>query len=413
GLPAPADKPFAALEKGSGSQEIATTMAFVRLVKDLMRDKETGKRWVPIVPDEARTFGMESLFPSAGIYSPLGQNYDPVDRDQLLYYKEAEEGQILNEGITEAGSLADFTAAATSYATHGEPMIPFYIFYSMFGFQRTADQFWALADQLGRGFVIGATAGRTTMTGEGLQHADGHSHLLASTNPAVVSYDPAFAYEVGAIVKEGLRRMYGPDAAAQEDVFYYLTVYNETKVQPPMPAGEGVEEGILKGLYRFQEAEDAADDAPRIQLLASGTAIHWVLEAQRILAEEWGVAADVWSAPSWTELRREAMECDAAALRGEERVPYVTRALEGAPGPVLAVSDWMRAVPDQISQWVEQDWASLGTDGFGLSDTREAARRYFGVDAESVVVAALSRLARRGEVKAEDVRRAAEKYGLA
>ncbi|OEV31449.1 pyruvate dehydrogenase, partial [Streptomyces nanshensis] len=258
---------------------------------------------------------------SAGIYSPLGQNYDPVDRDQLLYYKEAEEGQILNEGITEAGSLADFTAAATSYATHGEPMIPFYIFYSMFGFQRTADQFWALADQLGRGFVIGATAGRTadqfwaladqlgrgfvigatagrtTMTGEGLQHADGHSHLLASTNPAVVSYDPAFAYEVGAIVKEGLRRMYGPDAAAQEDVFYYLTVYNETKVQPPMPAGEGVEEGILKGLYRFQEAEDATDDAPRIQLLASGTAIHWVLEAQRILAEEWGVAADVWSAP--------------------------------------------------------------------------------------------------------------------
>ncbi|MBO8202045.1 pyruvate dehydrogenase (acetyl-transferring), homodimeric type [Streptomyces smyrnaeus] len=413
GLPSPADKPFDVLKKGSGSQEIATTMAFVRLVKDLMRDKETGKRWVPIVPDEARTFGMESLFPSAGIYSPLGQQYDPVDRDQLLYYKEAKDGQILNEGITEAGSLADFTAAATSYATHGEPMIPFYIFYSMFGFQRTADQFWALADQLGRGFVIGATAGRTTMTGEGLQHADGHSHLLASTNPAVISYDPAFAYEVGVIVKEGLRRMYGPDAAAQENVFYYLTVYNETKVQPPMPEGEGVEEGILKGLYRFKEAEAASADTPRIQLLSSGTAIHWVLEAQRILAEEWGVAADVWSAPSWTELRREAMECDAAALRGEERVPYVTRALEGAPGPVLAVSDWMRAVPDQISQWVEQDWASLGTDGFGLSDTREAARRYFGVDAESVVVAALSRLARRGEVKAEDVRRAAEKYGLA
>ncbi|MER7415089.1 pyruvate dehydrogenase (acetyl-transferring), homodimeric type [Streptomyces sp. NHF165] len=412
GLPAPAEKPFDALKKGSGSQEIATTMAFVRLVKDLMREKETGRRWVPVVPDEARTFGMESLFPSAGMYSPLGQTYDPVDRDQLLYYKESQDGQILNEGITEAGSLADFTAAATSYATHGEPMIPFYIFYSMFGFQRTGDQFWALADQLGRGFVIGATAGRTTMTGEGLQHADGHSPLLASTNPAVVAYDPAFAYEVGAIVKDGLRRMYGPDADQQEDIFYYLTVYNEPKVQPALPEGVD-EESIVKGLYRFRAAEGAAADAPRIQLLASGTAIHWILEAQQILAERWGVAADVWSAPSWTELRREAMECDAAALRGEQRVPYVTRALEGAPGPVLAVSDWMRAVPDQISQWVEQDWSSLGTDGFGLSDTREAARRHFGVDAQCVVVSALAQLARRGEVKQETVRQAAEEYGLA
>ncbi|WP_037906254.1 pyruvate dehydrogenase (acetyl-transferring), homodimeric type [Actinacidiphila yeochonensis] len=406
-LPMPAEKSFTALHKGSGGQEIATTMAFVRLVKDLMREKETGHRWVPVVPDEARTFGMESLFPSAGLYSPKGQTYDPVDRDQLLYYKEATNGQILNEGITEAGSLADFTAAATSYATHGEPMIPFYIFYSMFGFQRTGDQFWALADQLGRGFVVGATAGRTTMTGEGLQHADGHSHLLASTNPAVISYDPAFAYEVAVIVREGLRRMYGPDA---EDIFYYLTVYNEPKAQPAMP--EGVEEGILKGLYRFQEAEVRAADAPRVQLLASGTAIHWILEAQQLLAEEWGVAADVWSAPSWTELRREAMECDAARLRGEDRVPYVTRALQGAPGPVVAVSDWMRAVPDQIAPWVRQDWISLGTDGFGLSDTRVAARRHFGVDAQSVVVQALSILARRGEVKPEVVKEAAERYGL-
>ncbi|WP_314172663.1 pyruvate dehydrogenase (acetyl-transferring), homodimeric type [Streptomyces winkii] len=422
-LPEPSAKPFETLKKGSGSQEIATTMAFVRLVKDLMREKETGRRWVPVVPDEARTFGMESLFPSAGIYSPLGQNYDPVDRDQLLYYKEASDGQILNEGITEAGSLADFTAAATSYATHGEPMIPFYIFYSMFGFQRTGDQFWSLADQLGRGFVIGATAGRTTMTGEGLQHADGHSPLLASTNPAVVTYDPAFAYEVGAIVKEGLRRMYGPDPSRNEDVFYYLTVYNEPKAQPPQPAGDGVEEGILKGLYRFSEGEGPSSPAgdpggeseagtPRIQLLASGTAIHWALDAQRMLAEEWGVTADVWSATSWSELRRDALECDAAQLRGEERVPYVTRVLEDAPGPVLAVSDWMRAVPDQISQWVPQDWTSLGTDGFGLSGTREAVRRHFGVDAESVVVAALAQLARRGEVKHETVRRAAEAYGL-
>ncbi|MEU5614630.1 pyruvate dehydrogenase (acetyl-transferring), homodimeric type [Streptomyces sparsogenes] len=408
-LPEPSAKPFETLAKGSGTQEIATTMAFVRLVKDLMRDRETGRRWVPIVPDEARTFGMESLFPTAGIYSPLGQTYDPVDRDQLLYYKEAANGQILNEGITEAGSMADFTAAATSYATHGEPMIPFYIFYSMFGWQRTADQMWALADQLGRGFLIGATAGRTTMTGEGLQHADGHSHLIASTNPAAVAYDPAFAYEVGVIVRDGLRRMYGPDA---EDVFYYLTVYNETKVQPPMPTGEGVEEGILKGLYRYKSAEPADEGAPRIQLLASGTAIHWALEAQKLLADDWGVAADVWSATSWSELRRDALSCDAAQLSGEDRVPYVTRALAGAPGPVLAVSDWMRAVPDQISQWVEQDWYSLGTDGFGLSDTREAARRHFGVDAPAIVVAALDRLARRGEVKPTAAKEAAERYGI-
>ena len=409
-LPADGDKAYRGLEQGSGTQEIATTMAFVRLVKDLMRDKETGRRWVPVVPDEARTFGMESLFPSAGLYSPKGQTYDPVDRDQLLYYKEAKNGQILNEGITEAGSLADFTAAATSYATHGEPMIPFYIFYSMFGFQRTGDQFWALADQLGRGFVVGATAGRTTMTGEGLQHADGHSHLLASANPAAVSYDPAFAYEVSVIVRDGLRRMYGPQA---EDVFYYLTVYNEPKVQPAMPAG--VEEGILKGLYRYQAAEGAvqtAPGAPRVQLLASGTAVHWALDAQRLLAEDWGVAADVWSAPSWTELRREAMECDAARLRGEERTPYVTRALSGAPGPVVAVSDWMRAVPDQIAQWVEQPWTSIGTDGFGLSDTRDAARRHFGVDPQSLAVQALAALARSGEVETAKVKEAAERYGL-
>ncbi|UGY90980.1 pyruvate dehydrogenase (acetyl-transferring), homodimeric type [Streptomyces gobiensis] len=413
-LPEPADRPFKAMEKGSGSQEIATTMAFVRLAKDLMRDKETGKRWVPIVPDEARTFGMEALFPSAGIYSPLGQTYDPVDRDQLMYYKEAKDGQILNEGITEAGAMADFTAAATSYATHGEPMIPFYIFYSMFGWQRTADQFWALGDQLGRGFVIGATAGRTTLTGEGLQHADGHSPLIAATNPAALSYDPAFAYEIGVIVKDGLRRMYGPDPEKNENVFYYLTVYNEPKVQPAMP--EGVEEGIIKGLYRFKEAElegTAAAEAPRLQLLASGTAIHWALEAQRLLADDWGVAADIWSATSWGELRRDALECDAAALHGEDRTPYVTRVLEGAPGPVLAVSDWMRQVPDQISQWVPQDYSSLGTDGFGLSDTRENARRHFGVDAQSITVAALAQLARRGEVKHETVRRAAEAYGLA
>ncbi|MFI2289776.1 pyruvate dehydrogenase (acetyl-transferring), homodimeric type [Streptomyces niveus] len=410
-LPQPSEKAFQSVYKGSGKQSVATTMAFVRLVKDLMRDKETGRRWVPIVPDEARTFGMEALFPSAGIYSPLGQTYDPVDRDQIMYYKEAKDGQILNEGITEAGSMADFIAAATSYATHGETMIPFYIFYSMFGWQRTGDQMWQLADQLGKGFIVGATAGRTTLTGEGLQHADGHSHLLAATNPASLNYDPAFAYEVAVIVKDGLRRMYGQAAPGEDsDVFYYLTVYNEPMPQPAMP--EGVEEGIVKGLYRFKEGVPAKADAPRLQLLASGTAIHWALEAQELLAAEWGVTADVWSATSWGELRREALACDEALLRGEQRTPYVTRALDGAPGPVLAVSDWMRQVPDQISQWVEQDYSSLGTDGFGLSDTREAARRHFGVDARSITVAALAQLARRGEVPASSVKEARERYGL-
>ncbi|MCX5436885.1 pyruvate dehydrogenase (acetyl-transferring), homodimeric type [Streptomyces sp. NBC_00056] len=415
-LPAPADKAFASFDKGSGSQSVATTMAFVRLVKDLVRDKETGKRWVPIVPDEARTFGMESLFPSLGIYSPKGQTYEPVDRDQLMYYKEATDGQILNEGITEAGSMADFIAASSAYATHGEAMIPFYIFYSMFGWQRTADQMWQLGDQLGRGFLVGATAGRTTLTGEGLQHADGHSPVIAATNPAALSYDPAFAYEIGAIVKDGLRRMYGAAAPGEDqNVFYYLTVYNEPMPQPAKPAG--VDEGILKGLYRFNTAESAgvnvaAANAPRIQLLGSGTAIHWTLEAQKLLAEEWGVAADVWSATSWTELRRDALEADEAILRGEERTPYIRKALDGAQGPVLAVSDYMRQVPDQIAQWVEQDYTSLGADGFGLSDTREAARRHFGIDAQSIVVAALAQLARRGEVKASAVKEARERYGL-
>jgi pyruvate dehydrogenase E1 component len=409
-LPMPAEKAFAAFDKGSGTQSVATTMAFVRLVKDLVRDKESGRRWVPIVPDEARTFGMESLFPSLGIYSPKGQTYEPVDRDQLMYYREAENGQILNEGITEAGAMADFIAAASSYATHGETMIPFYIFYSMFGWQRTADQMWQLADQLGKGFLVGATAGRTTLTGEGLQHADGHSPVIAATNPAALSYDPAFAYEVAAIVKDGLRRMYGEaEPGEDQNVFYYLTVYNEPMPQPAKP--EGVDEGIVRGLYRFKEGEGAADD-PRIQLLASGTAIHWALRAQRLLAEDWHVTADVWSATSWTELRRDALEADAALLRGEERIPYVRQALADAEGPVLAVSDYMRQVPDQIAQWVDQDWSSLGADGFGLSDTREAARRHFGVDAESVVVAALAQLARRGEVPASAVKEARERYGL-
>ncbi|WP_328499958.1 pyruvate dehydrogenase (acetyl-transferring), homodimeric type [Streptomyces sp. NBC_00457] len=407
-LKQPPSGPFEALQKGFGRQEVATTMALVRLVKELMRVEETGHRWVPIIPDEARTFGMEALFPTAGIYAPKGQRYEPVDADQLLHYREATDGQLIDEGITEAGSVAEFTAAATSYATHGEPMIPFYIFYAMFGFQRTGDQFWALADQMGRGFVIGATAGRTTMTGEGLQHADGHSHLLASTNPAAVIYDPAFAYEIAVIVREGLRRMYGDQP---EDIFYYLTVYNEPKQQPPMPTSPSVEEGILRGIYPFRRAEPSAGE-PRIQLLSSGTAIHWALKAQELLLSQWEVHADVWSVTSWTELRRDALCADRARLRGEEElVPNVTAALSGAPGPVLAVSDWMRQVPDQISQWVEQDYSSLGTDGFGLSDTRDAVRRYFRVDPESIVVAALDQLARSGVIAPDRVDRARQRYG--
>ncbi|MGW9206507.1 pyruvate dehydrogenase (acetyl-transferring), homodimeric type [Embleya sp. NPDC055664] len=414
--PALTSAPFAALLKGSGKQEIATTMAFVRLAKDLMRDPVVGRRWVPIVPDEARTFGMESMFPTAGIYSPHGQTYDAVDRELLLSYREAVDGQILNEGITEAGAVASFTAAATAYATHGEPMIPFYVFYSMFGWQRVADQLWALADQMGRGFLIGATAGRTTMTGEGLQHADGHSQLIASTNPACVSYDPAFAYEIAVIVREGLRRMLTatPEHPTGEDVFYYLTVYNEPLPQPAMPGGgaaegersavgqSGAVEGILRGMHCCAPVADAEADA---ELLASGTAVRWALEAQRLLAEDWDVRAQVWSVTSWTELRREALAA------GEDQVPYVTRALAGATGPVVAVSDWMRAVPDQIAPWVRQEWTSLGTDGFGLSDTRAASRAHFAVDAPSIVIRTLRMLARRGRVKPEAPEEAMRRYG--
>jgi pyruvate dehydrogenase E1 component len=392
-------------------------MAFVRLLKDLMKDKNIGARFVPIVPDEARTFGMDSLFPTAKIYSPHGQRYDPVDAELLLSYKEDTRGQMLHEGISEAGSMASVIAAGTAYATHGEPMIPVYVFYSMFGFQRTGDLMWAAGDQLTRGFLLGATAGRTTLNGEGLQHEDGHSLLLASTNPACIAYDPAFAYEIAVIVRDALQRMYGAGESGghESDVFYYLTVYNEPMVQPAMPDDvPDLETQIVRGLYRCAPAPavDGNGDAPRAQLLASGTAIHWALEAQQLLANDWGVAADVWSATSWTELRREAIDCDAHNRRhpDEPRTPFVTRQLDGAPGPVVAVSDWMRAVPDQIAPWVPGDWASLGTDGYGRSDTRPALRRWFSVDAPAIVVATLTELARRGEVKAEAPAEALARY---
>ena len=344
------------------------------------------------------------------IYSPHGQTYDSVDRELLLSYKESKTGQILHEGITEAGSMASVTAAGTAYATHGEPMIPFYIFYSMFGFQRTGDAAWAFSDMLGRGFLLGATAGRTTLNGEGLQHEDGHSLLLAATNPAVVAYDPAFGFEVAHVFRDGLRRMYGEHS---EDVWYYLTVYNEPYLQPAEPERLDLD-GLLKGLYLYAPAQDPGD-RPRAQVLASGVAMTWALEAQRVLAEEWGVAADVWSATSWTELAREATACEHDNLRApgdEPRVPYVRQVLDGRPGPVVAVSDWMRAVPDQIAPWVPGDWSALGTDGFGLSDTRDALRRSFLVDAPSIVVQVLSRLAALGQVERSVVVEAAARYRI-
>jgi pyruvate dehydrogenase E1 component len=408
-LKLPGDPVYSVLKKGS-KQPVATTQAFVRLLKDLMRDPEIGKRFVPIAPDEYRTFGMDAMFPTAKVYNPHGQTYDSVDRDLLLSYKESAQGQMLHDGISEAGCVASLIAAGSTYSTHGEQMIPVYVFYSMFGFQRTGDQFWQMADQLSRGFVLGATAGRTTLTGEGTQHADGHSQLLASTNPACVAYDPAFSFEIAHIVKDGLRRMYGENA---ENVFYYMTVYNEPVAQPAEPANVDVD-GILKGLYLYQDGP-AKEGALRAQILASGVGMPWALEAQKLLAQDWNVVADVWSATSWNELRRDAVAAEEHNLlhpEAEPHIPYVTRVLDGRPGPVVAVSDWMRAVPDQISRWVPADFASLGTDGFGFADTRGAARRFFHVDTESVVVGVLSELARRGEIEPGLVSKAIDQYGL-
>ncbi|GAA6527806.1 pyruvate dehydrogenase (acetyl-transferring), homodimeric type [Intrasporangium sp. DVR] len=413
----PGDEAYAQVKKGSGKQEVATTMAFVRLLKDLLRDKEFGKRIVPIIPDEARTFGMDAFFPTIKIYNPNGQNYTPVDAELMLAYRENEQGQILHLGINEGGSVAAFTAAGSSYATHGEAMIPVYVFYSMFGFQRTGDGLWAAADQMTRGFLIGATAGRTTLTGEGLQHADGHSPLLASTNPAVVHYDPAYGYEIAHIVQDGLRRMYGEGQSGDAaNLIYYLTVYNEPIVQPQQPENLDVE-GLLKGMYKLAPArtEGWQHTPARTQLLASGVGVPWALEAQQLLADDWGVAADVWSVTSWNELRRDGLAADEQRfLRPDEepRVPWVTACLKDAEGPVIAVSDYMRAVQDQIREWVPGTYASLGADGFGFSDTRRAARRYFHIDGPSIAVRALQLLADEGKVPAEAPRQAAERYRL-
>jgi pyruvate dehydrogenase E1 component len=424
-LALPADASYDELRSGSGKQPVATTMAFVRLLKDLMKDPEIGERFVPIIPDEARTFGMDSLFPTAKIYSPYGQTYEAVDRALLLSYKESERGQILHEGISEAGAMASTVAAGTAYATHGTPMIPIYIFYSMFGFQRTGDQMWAMGDQLGRGFLLGATAGRTTLTGEGLQHNDGHSPLLASTNTACISYDAAWAYELAAIVKDALRRMYGgsEEFPHGENIFYYLTVYNEPYVQPAEPAdypggSHALEQAIVRGLYQYSpgpEVGQADANGPRARILASGVAVRSALEAQRLLMEDWGVHAEVWSATSWSELRRDGLSCEEwNMLHPEEaaKVPYVTEALSDHEHPVVAVSDWIRAVPDQIARWVPAPFTSLGTDGWGFSDTRPAARRFFHVDAESITVAVLGQLVRQGDLKPDVLTEAITKYRL-
>jgi pyruvate dehydrogenase E1 component len=407
-LPMPADSVYDSVKRGSGHQEIATTMAFVRMLKDLVKDPGLGSRFVPIIPDEARTFGMDSLFPTMKIYSPHGQKYTAVDRELMLSYKESTSGVILHEGINEAGSTASFTAVGTSYSTHDEPMIPIYIFYSMFGFQRTGDAFWAAADQLARGFVLGATAGRTTLNGEGLQHEDGHSHLLASTNPAVVCYDPAFAYEVGHIFKDGLRRMYGENS---ENIYYYITVYNEPYLHPEEPANLDVE-GLLKGIYLFRSGE--RQRKKNAQILASGVAVNWATKAQELLQKDWGVSADVWSVTSWNELRRDGLAVDRHNLLNpsSKKSAYLTDRIKDAQGPVIAVSDYMRTVQDQIAPWIPQQFASLGTDGFGLSDTRGALRRHFKVDAESIVVATLAQLAKSGDVKESVVQEALNKYRL-
>jgi pyruvate dehydrogenase E1 component len=374
-----------------------------------LRDKAIGKRVVPIIPDEARTFGMDALFKDFKIYAPLGQLYEPVDSKLMLTYSEAKDGQILEEGITEAGGLADFTAAGTAYATFGQAMVPFFIFYSMFGYQRVGDMIWAAADMRARGFLMGGTAGRTTLSGEGLQHDDGQSHLLFSVVPNVQAYDPAFAYETAAIVRDGIRRMYGEGTG--EDIFYYITLYNENYAMPPKP--EGVDDGLLRGLYRFAPAPEGP--RRRVTIIFSGSACQAALEAQKMLAEHHDVGAEMWSATSYKALREEALAVERHnRLHPSEppRTPFVTETLANAEGPVIAVTDFMKAVPDQVARWAPTPFITLGTDGFGRSDTREALRRYFETDAAHIVVAALDALRQSGEGKAEEVDDAIRRYGI-
>jgi pyruvate dehydrogenase E1 component len=412
----PEIKPSFDAEFDAGSTTAAsTTMAFTRMLRNLLRDKELGPHVVPIIPDEARTFGMDPLFNEVGIYSASGQRYSPVDSELVLKYREATDGQVLEEGITEAGSAADFQAAATSYATHGYPTIPFYIFYSMFGFQRTGDQFWAAGDARARGFLMGATAGRTTLTGEGLQHDDGHSHVLASTVPSVRPYDPAFAFELAAIIRDGIERMH----VKGEDLVYYITLYNENYPQAPKP--EGVGDGILRGLYRFAGAPsvgksgNGSKPAPRVRLVGSGAILLQVLAAQTLLAEKFGVAAEVYSAPSFALLRRDALEIDRwnrLHPAKKAKVPYVTSVLGSKGGPIVAASDWMKTIPHLVAPWIEAPFVALGTDGFGRSDTRESLRAYFEIDAPAIAAAAMSALGRAGDITPAAAEKAIAELGI-
>jgi pyruvate dehydrogenase E1 component len=406
-IKAPALEIFHDAVGGSRGREASTTAAFVSILKALFKS-DIGKLVVPIVPDEARTFGMESLFRECGIYASQGQKYKPVDSNVLLYYKEAQDGQILEEGITEAGSMASCLAAGTAYANYGVPMIPFFIYYSMFGFQRVGDLIWAFADSRGKGFLLGGTAGRSTLLGEGLQHQDGHSPVHASTVPTCTTYDPAYAYELAVIVQDGIRRMY----QEMEDRFYYLTVYNENYVQPPMPSGEGVREGILRGLYKFRPSEKGSAIA---QLFGSGPMLNEALKAQQVLAERYQVAADVWSVTSYNELRRDALAVERwNRLHPAEtpRVPYIMTALQGSAGPIIASSDYMKIVPDQLAPWLPGRLTSLGTDGFGRSENREHLRNFFEISAEAIVQATLASLAREGKIDAQKAAAAVRELGF-
>ncbi len=408
GLKAPDLSEFADSLSGSGGRAVSTTMAFVGILRTLLKSKELGKLIVPIIPDEARTFGMESLFRQISIYAPHGQLYKPVDSDQFLYYKEAQDGQILEEGITEAGALGSFTAAGLSYSTYGVPMIPFYTFYSMFGFQRVGDSIWAFGDARGRGFLMGATAGRTTLNGEGLQHEDGHSHVMAATVPNCVSYDPAYAYEIAVIIQDGLRRMYQEN----EDVFYYITICNENYAQPGMPKGEDVREGILRGIYQVSPSEHGPAQA---QLWGSASMLNEALRAQRILWDKYQVAAGVWNVTSYNELRRDGLKADRwNRLHPAEpaRKPYIQAAMEQTQGPIIAASDYMKVMADQLSPWLGGRLISLGTDGFGRSESRNYLRRFFEVDAESIVVSTLSQLARWGQFDAQRAAQALTELGV-
>jgi len=403
-LATPGEELFQEFYEGTDGREVSTTMAFVRILTKLLRDKNLGKYVVPIVPDEARTFGMEALFRQVGIYASTGQLYEPVDSDSLLYYKEDKTGQILEEGITEAGSMASFIAAGTAYANFDIPTLPFFIYYSMFGFQRFGDLAWAAADMRARGFLVGGTAGRTTLAGEGLQHQDGHSHLLATAIPTVQAYDPAFAYELAVIIQDGMHRM----MVEHEDIYYYLTVGNENYAMLPMPAGAGVREGILRGLYRVRPSD--RPDAPlRAQLLGSGSILNEALKAQGMLAERYGVAADVWSVTSYKELRRDGLETERWNLLNPgqpPRVPFFTTALQDAPGAIVAASDYVKAMPDSIARWAPRPLISLGTDGFGRSESRDRLRDFFEVDARYITLATLTSLARTGELPTATVQQA-------